>query len=1396
MINDGSIAIRAGAEAISTAPATKTDGNFALAIARIGGVTFVSAHAALTQNAMADVVNLNFDNSGVIDLGAVASASGNSARGVASIAEGIRQLARSRDGDATANIANEGDIEMSVLGMADGHAGAATAVANATHAIEQSVFAFNGNAIAAFTNAGSFDLSVGASAQGDERVEAFAAARGLTQRVGAFGSTSAGGTATDLVGQAEIHNSGTFAVAASAVAHGAHGSTFHFNPAASAFATAIAASQLANFAQFENSGLLSVGANAFADATANALAQAGARGLEQLAFAFAPVVQLTATNNGTIALGAGALASGSTGASAMAHASHGMDQLGLGVSVFESMANSGVVALAADASALAVAGRANALANVGGALGQNATGNAIDQGIANAGTAMGIANAAASASRSALAVANGGGVAQQFGNGSTVGQNIENSGSIVTMAHAQATAGAMAFAGANFGGSAAGSAVQQFAFGSHIAQSVSNAGTVLAFAEASALANGTTVASRSGSFLAGQASASAAAVGIGQGVFGGTASQAISNSGLIQVGAHAFAQSPVEAPGGLNVQGAGSAFARAAAVEQFAFASFNYIQSLANSGDVHVLALASAEGVGGNATASALGVHVNASGQISLGVSVNNSGAINVAAGAVSPARALSTARGIYVVNQGSFSSEPVAFNLAGSIENSGEINVLARVGGHSVPNSRSSAFNGGSALAEGIAVTGGDNSLTITNSGTISVDAVAAEGNRALAIGISATANGASTARSPGVLTITNDGGSIIVRQSDDDGESWHRGLAIDVSGEPGRNSGAVPNQTIVNLFGDGSIYGDIALNAGDQINVANGTTYFDGVILPGAPAFGEIVLFPGIAGAGGTGLTTAAAIAGLADLNIGDHGKLILADAKFTGAPALYDGPAYAFVDTLNVAAGGTLSFELQPEASGAQDPGSYPQVFANTANLDGTLEIILTTPNGLFEDSYSWNDLIDANVRNGEFDQCQLAGALAGSLLLKATCSYDADANVDVRVDRQAFGQVDGLNDNGQSVGDGLESIYSPTLTGDITDALGDLFLLTDPASYKTALNQLSGSFYANYLQSFASLGVHYNDILDHAADCDAPVTRGSALECRGPNPLRVWGKTDYQRSKADGDAEAGTARSRRFSGLLGVDTVIGDAGIVGGSVGYVKNKVRDFQFGDHAKAKGVQVGAYGVYDPGNFFVRATTTYSWFNGKSNRTIDFGDLAQDTSFAASLKGSPDVNMWTFGLRGGARVAMGSSSVLTPYVAYDYVHTTLKGFTESGGEGADLTVEGGTTKHSFLTGGVKWASQLGSVVPELDVGYRYRLGSTRARFDTTFLDGASDDFDIVSASQERGSLLANLSIGGNIGSVGLKVSYSGEFSSDVTSHGGSLKLVLPLGGHSGAPPVPSDQGQ
>ena len=257
-----------------------------------------------------------------------------------------------------------------------------------------------------------------------------------------------------------------------------------------------------------------------------------------------------------------------------------------------------------------------------------------------------------------------------------------------------------------------------------------------------------------------------------------------------------------------------------------------------------------------------------------------------------------------------------------------------------------------------------------------------------------------------------------------------------------------------------------------------------------------------------------------------------------------------------------------------------------------------------------------------------------------------------------------------------------------------------------------------------------------------------------------------------------------------GGRGLDVTVGGAGIIGGSIGYVTNHVRDNQFGDNADADGFQVGLYGVYDPGTFYVKGVTTYSWYDGDSSRNINFSGLAPGATFASSPNGDPDVTMWTAGIHAGARFALGGNSVLTPYLNYDYVNAKLKSFTETGGNGADLTVWGGRAKHSYLTGGVKWATQMGGVVPEVNLGYRYRFGDKRSDFSASFLGDAGCDFDIVSAAQKKGTFLAGVSVGGKMGPVDLRLGYEGEFNSDVTSHAANFKFVLPLGGRAAPPRI------
>ena len=383
-----------------------------------------------------------------------------------------------------------------------------------------------------------------------------------------------------------------------------------------------------------------------------------------------------------------------------------------------------------------------------------------------------------------------------------------------------------------------------------------------------------------------------------------------------------------------------------------------------------------------------------------------------------------------------------------------------------------------------------------------------------------------------------------------------------------------------------------------------------------------------------------------GVGTLNINSGGNFHLLNVAA-------DGPSYVFMDTLNMGSDGTITFDLPaPVGGGANEPiGTYPQVFVNTANLDGTIVANIAAPaNGLW-DNTTYQNVIDATTRNGTFDTCTINGIPTGSLLISAGCIYDNANNVDIGVIRAPFESPGGLNQNGTSVATGLDSYFDVTLTGGAANMFADIFRISDNVNYNIALNMLSGSSYANYLQSFPSLGVHYNDLLDHATNCEVPALAGSVLECRASAPIHVWGQLDYQWRKADGDIEAGTTKSNRFTGLLGIDANVGNAAILGVSAGYVNNHTRDHQFGDSVNADGMQVGAYAVYDPGAFFVKGVTTYSWYDGDASRHINFTGLATGASFTANPSGDPDINMWTAGLHGGARLPMGGNSVITPYL-------------------------------------------------------------------------------------------------------------------------------------------------
>ena len=143
---------------------------------------------------------------------------------------------------------------------------------------------------------------------------------------------------------------------------------------------------------------------------------------------------------------------------------------------------------------------------------------------------------------------------------------------------------------------------------------------------------------------------------------------------------------------------------------------------------------------------------------------------------------------------------------------------------------------------------------------------------------------------------------------------------------------------------------------------------------------------------------------------------------------------------------------------------------------------------------------------------------------------------------------------------------------------------------------------------------------------------------------------------------------------------------------------------------------------------------------------------------------GHPDVKMWTAGLMAvhGSRLSANSVDYAVPRLRLCPCEARrLRGRQGQWGRPHDRQ---GKSNHSFLTGGVKWATQLGGVVPELSLGYRYRLGNSRSSFHGWFTPDPENDFESSSAAQKKGTVLAGLSVGGKLGPVDVSIGYEGEF--------------------------------
>lgn len=819
----------------------------------------------------------------------------------------------------------------------------------------------------------------------------------------------------------------------------------------------------------------------------------------------------------------------------------------------------------------------------------------------------------------------------------------------------------------------------------------------------------------------------------------------------------------------------------------------------ANTGTVGVTANATANGTeASGAIASAVGYRVTGE---PVGVTASNEGTLTASATAsatadaegIRLANASAVGMGFYanyeplpelpdVVHGGDagqgghpptdVEEEPSipTYALTGTILNTGTISVAASASGDAaLPDTEfmlpPSIVSGQTltlgATAVGVDMIAASNTASLENRGTINASA-ATEGAPVQAYGVRVLdyGNVLEVGASEGdVFTLFNNGGTIIARESTDLGQTWNHGLAIDTS--------LAPNAVDIRFGRTGKVYGDIDISADDTITVVSGVTSLDGFINPDEVLEGSLTIKTG--------------------------GTLFLMDPR--NANPDYDGPAGGYVNSFTMESGSTLALQL-PTSSisnvvtatgigtlsiGTQSTHTpYPQIIADTATLNGTLELRVSTPNGLFDDFYEYQDIIDTNTLDGQFSNVVTS---TRSALLTPTATYDASENVDLTIQRVAFGALPGLTFNQQATGDGIESVYSPTQTGPFGTLLANLFLQT-AATYPGALDQISGDQYAGQIQNLRNGSLQVNTLLSDQLDC--AISKDKVDTCREPDRgLRLWALGGFNDSRVDSDGNAPGYDGENVFALLGLDYTIGNF-TIGAFGGYRDSKAEFTRNGGKIDADGYQVGILAGYDMGSFYLRGHGSYAALNGESTRSITIG------STAGVIAGKPEYEVWSGYGELGARIALGKTW-LTPFVSVDYSKVDLKGFTETGVAGANLEFAEDSQDQTSLLAGIKWAADLNGIIPELKVAYRNDSGDPFFTSTARFVDGpAGGVFTVRSPVTDEGSVMAGFSLAGTLGEqvVG-RIGYQGRFADGLKDNAFYGSLVYRFGA-SKAPPPPA----
>ena len=112
------------------------------------------------------------------------------------------------------------------------------------------------------------------------------------------------------------------------------------------------------------------------------------------------------------------------------------------------------------------------------------------------------------------------------------------------------------------------------------------------------------------------------------------------------------------------------------------------------------------------------------------------------------------------------------------------------------------------------------------------------------------------------------------------------------------------------------------------------------------------------------------------------------------------------------------------------------------------------------------------------------------------------------------------------------------------------------------------------------------------------------------------------------------------------------------------------------------------------------------------------------------------------------------------------------------------MRVSGGKQDRAASQLGIKWGGQMGSIMPEVKLGWRHQFGATNADVGAEFDIAPDSSFRVLSQSEKRDAALIDIGLSAEISkNVVGKIGYQGRLNGDADSHAGGITLIARFGG-------------